>query len=64
MKYIPYLAFAILASLNIACEKIEEQPEIKSGYEKNVRVPDPEEANDEDKAIIQGQKDEYNNNAK
>ena len=64
MKYISLLAFLTMLLCTFACEKIEEEPEIKSGYDDKVRVPDAEEATDADKAVIQDQKDEYTQNAK
>ena len=65
MKYLSFLSVVfILWGVVVSCEKIEEEPAINLGYEKNVRVADPEEATDEDKAVIQAQKDEYAQNTK
>lgn len=65
MKHLLYFSFITLLGFTAAsCEKIEEEPEINLGYEKNVRVSDPEELTDEDKTTIQEQTDEYNTNAR
>lgn len=65
MKKFFYLTtLAFVCSLVLSCEKIEEEPEINLGYESDVRVADPEELTDADKAAIQAQKDEYATNAK
>lgn len=57
------MALPILTLL-VSCEHVEEEVEINQGYKTHVRVPDPEPLTDEDLAVLEAQRAEYELNTK
>lgn len=47
-----------------SCKHVDEEPKLNEGYATNYRVPDPEPLTDEDLAVVEEQRAEYEKNAK
>ncbi len=65
MKTLLKGALCVMALWSVfSCEHVSETPEVNMGYETNFRMPDPDFLTDEDRAFIEAQEREYNQNAK
>lgn len=66
MKYFIIMACCAAASATalLSCEEISDTPTVNKGYTTNYRMPDPDILTDEDRAFMEAQEREYNENAK
>lgn len=63
-KIVPLLLMLTLLPVFAACDKTDEVPPVKDTKAIGYRLPDPQVLTDEDRAVIDAEETEYNNNTR
>ena len=65
MRKLTYIVLAATAIICVtACNRVDEEPEVNSGYDTEIPLPKAEPMTAEDSAVVAAQKAEYELNAK